>query len=120
MATQYPTSTLAIGGQPTVSGYDVINSTFGFEEDKETFQNADGVATVDIVFDRRKTLSLELQAQSGSTGSEFESGGTVSIGGTTYLITSASIAKTRGPIVVSLELIEQATGNPTTTTTTTA
>lgn len=122
MSKQYPTAQLAVGGQPTVSGYDVMSATFGFQEDRESYQNADGTHKVDIVYSARRTLSLELQAQAG-TSVAFYKGGTVDVGGITYCITSCSIATTRGPTVVSLELIEQdeaITATTTTTTTTTA
>lgn len=117
MSKQYPTAQLAVGGQPTVSGYDVISANAGFNEDRESYANADGTHKVDIVYSVRRTLSLELQAQAG-TSVAFYRGGTVDVSGITYCITSCSINTTRGPTVVSLELIEQAEAISETTTTT--
>lgn len=122
MSKQYPTAQLAVGGQPTVSGYDVISADAGFSEDRESYKNADGTHKVDVVFSVRRTLSLELQTHAG-TSVAFYKGGTVDVGGITYCITDCKINTTKGPTMVSLELIEQAealTATTTTTTTTTA
>jgi len=119
MATQYPASQLAVGGQLTVSGYDVLSSKQGFQEDKESYQNADGTHKADVVYSRRKTYELTMQAQHGSSGDTYTAGGNITINGATCLITSVDVEKTRGPQIVTLSAIEVAdsiSGGVTTTT----
>jgi len=109
MATeQLPAAQYEIAGQPTVSGYEVIDAQYGFEEDTEDKMDAAGQFKSKITYSRRKTLQLELEAENGSTPeTTYQDGGSVTIDTVDYIIRSATIGRTRGVATVSLDLIAQ-------------
>jgi len=118
MATQYPVTQLTCGGQPTVSGFDVLSSKEGFQEDRESYQNADGTHKADVVYSRRRTWDLTMQAQNGASVDQYAVGGTITINSVLCNITAADVEKTRGPSVVTLTAIELVDGIEAVTTTT--
>jgi hypothetical protein len=122
MATeQLATALYKIAGQPTLSGalenkYEVIQATYGFEEDSETKQKQSGLFNSEITYSRRETCQLELEALHETdseglvTGGELASGILTRADGSTasaWNIRSATLGKTRGVQTVSLDLIMQ-------------
>ncbi|MCK9432569.1 MAG: hypothetical protein M0R00_06395 [Candidatus Omnitrophica bacterium] len=106
--TQYPDAQHAVGGQPTVTGWIVNSSKMGFVEDSEDKQNANGTHRSKIVYSRRRTWDLEMEAESGTTVTTYVEGGEITIDDVLCNITSAFITETRGPTLCSLSAIEQA------------
>jgi hypothetical protein len=112
---QLPSGTYVVGGQPTLSGYILPSAQYGFEEDSEVKTKPDGSFNCDIAYSRRVTLSvsLEVLTASASAYKVYAKGGTVASGvfakldGTAvgWKIRSATVSQTRGPVVVSLDLI---------------
>lgn len=107
-AEQRPSSTLAVGGQGTVSGWDVLSVDPSFNEIREVYYNPNGTKKVGIVFSRVKTFTLELQAQSGTTTATLIAGGTLTYDGVLCEIIKPSFKQTRGPLMCTLELEAQA------------
>ena len=105
MPEQYPTNTLAVGGQGTVSGWDVLSDSPGFEEVASSYKNSSGTHKVDIVYSRRKTWEVELQALSGTTPATLQAGGTVTYQGVACRIKSFQAKQTNEPITATLSLI---------------
>ena len=105
MPEQYPTNTLAVGGQSTVSGWDVLSDNPGFEEDAGSYKNPNGTHKADIVYSRRKTQELELQAQYGTTPATLVAGGSVTYDGVLYRIKAFSAKRTNEPITGTLSLV---------------
>lgn len=114
MATsQLPSAAYVIGGQPTVSGWKLPDAQYGFDEDAETKTTAAGQFQTDIVYSRRQTLRVTLEALTGGTLTTYAKGGQISSGvfadgggiATAWKIRSASMRKTRGPVQVELDLI---------------
>ena len=107
---QYPTNQQLIGGQPTVAGYIVTSAVYGYAKDEEDRPNTDGSHRVKIQYSKRKTLSLTLEAEYGTTVATIVDGDEMTVGGTLYNIVSVVPTYTRGPTVLAVELIEQAEG----------
>jgi len=105
--TQYPTDQYAVGGQATVSGYIVTSCKLGFVEDKENKQNSNGTHRCKIVYSRRRTWDLEMEAESGTNTTTLVEGGEITIDSVLCNIESVSVTETRGPTLVSLSAIEQ-------------
>lgn len=112
---QLPTAVYKIGGQLTKSGWEIVQNSYGFEEDSEVKTKADGTFNADITYSRRQTLQVTLEALSAADVDEFQSGGQVESGvfpladGTTasaWKINDAKLTKTRGPVQVELDLIQ--------------
>lgn len=113
--TQYPTNQLLVGGQPTVAGYTVLSATPGYAKDEEDKQNANGTHRCKIQYSKRRTLSLELEAQYGTTIATICDGDEMTVEYPTgnsvlYNIISAVPVHTRGVTVVKVELVAQAEG----------
>jgi len=105
MAEQYPTNTLAVGGQGTLTGWDVLSDAPGFAEDASSYKNPNGTHKVDIVYSRRKTHELSLQAQFGTTPAALRAGGTITYDGTLFRITAFNPSRTHEPMTATLSLI---------------
>ena len=106
MATaQLPATKYTIGGQVTVSGWQVISSAWGIEEDAETKYNAAGQFEAEVVYSRRKTLNLTMEADHGTTVTAYDTGGSITISEVVYEIRSVQRTNTRGPVQVTLDLI---------------
>ena len=123
MATeQLPSETLAIAGLPTLGGalankYEVLGATYGFEEDSEVKVGAAGQFKSDIVYSRRETCQLELEALHGTDSATLSKGGQLASGiltladlstASAWNIRSASWGLTRGVQTLALDLIQQA------------
>jgi hypothetical protein len=74
-------------------------------EDRESYQNADGTHRGDVVYSRRETHELELQAQNGAT---LDPGATMTIDGVLCNVIDKKIARTRGPTIVTINAVAQA------------
>ena len=111
--TQLPASQYVVGGQPTLNGYILPQAQYGLDEDAETKQDEDGRFKCKIAYSRRPTLSVTLEVTSGTPA--YQSGGEIASGvftdgagnATAWKIRNATLTKTRGPQVVSLDLIAQ-------------
>ena len=108
--TQYPTAQLTVGGQPTVAGYVVTRAAYGYAKDEEDRPNTNGTHRVKIQYSKRQTLSLTLEAEDSTTTATIVDGDELTVGTTLYNIISAVPTHTRGPLVLEVELIEQAEG----------
>lgn len=113
MATeQLPAATYAIAGQPTVTGYEVIDATFGFEEDSEDKQKGSGAHKAKITYMRRQTLQLELEELT-TAANDYVKGGALTAafvpfapGATAvWKIRDVSKSLTRGVTGITLDLI---------------
>ena len=106
---QLPASTYAIAGAPSVAGYEVINATYGFDEDSEDKQGGDGRHKAKIAYSRRRTLQLELEALSTATNNYVNGGGLTAafVPGTpaVWKIRDVSRTLTRGVTGITLDLI---------------
>ena len=107
MPEQLPATQHTVGGQATVTNWDVISQEDGFQEDSENTQNANGTHRCKITYSRRKTKSLELQGQSTADPTAFSDGGEYTLDTVDYTIESATARKTRGPIMVNVDLLSQ-------------
>jgi len=118
MATeQLPSDLYLIGGQATLSGYEIISSGYGFEEQTEDKFDAAGAWKAKITFSRRQTCSIEAEAlAAGTPGAEYIVGGGIASGSITladgstpsaWIIRSASMSETKSVTTLSLDLIEQ-------------
>ena len=106
MATeQLPDEQYVIGGQPTVTGWQVISAVRGIEEDSETKQTAAGQFKAKITYSRRRTMQLTLEATQTADVDEFSEGGVVTVDTVVYKIRSVQEQATRGPTQVTLDLI---------------
>jgi len=105
---QHPASTYAVGGQSTVSGWDVLSCREGFVEDREPHQDIDGSHKADIVYSRRRTFELELKAMNGTTSATLVAGGTMTYDSILCNIINVQFSKTRGPMVATVSLVQQA------------
>jgi len=118
MATeQLPSATYTIAGQQTVTGWEVLSSNFGFQEDGEDKADAAGQHKARINYSRRQTLQLEMEALAAADIDAYQTGGQVASGiftladGSTaaaWNIVSATMGQTRGVTTCSLSLIQQA------------
>ena len=113
MATeQLPASTYAIGGQRSVTGYEVIRETQGHVDDGEDKAGPAGAHKARIVYSRRKTLQVELEALTAATApaSFFVGGGLsdadLAAAGTDWKIRDVKYGLTKGVRTVSLDLIK--------------
>jgi hypothetical protein len=110
-AEQLPADQYKIGGQPTITGYEVIQATEGFEEDAEDKAKGSGQHKAKITYSRRKTLQLELEALAAGAPESYVAGGGLSAtfdpAGTpkVWKVRSATYGLTRGVQTVSLDLI---------------
>jgi hypothetical protein len=105
MPEQFPTNTLAVGGQSTLTGWDVLSDAPGFEEEASPYKNPNGSHKVDIVYSRRKTQELSLQAQYGTTPATLRAGGSVTYDGVLYRIRAFTPSRTHEPMSATLSLI---------------
>ncbi len=110
MATeQLPASQYAIAGQPTVTGYEVINASYGIEEDAEDKKGAAGAHKAKITYMRRQTAQLELEALAAATQGAYLVGGVLDAnfapGGTVWKIRSVNETTTKGVTTISLDVI---------------
>lgn len=118
MATeQLPAAQYIVAGQPSLSGWEVIQADYGFEEDFEDKQDATGQQKAKITYSRRQTLSLTLEAAHGGTVHTYVAGGQIASGTLTladgstasaWNIRSATLGRTRGVTTMQLDLIQQA------------
>jgi hypothetical protein len=107
MPTQYPANQLAVGGQGTLSGWDVNVTNRGFVEDPGNYKWPDGRHKVKIVFSRRRTWDLTLQAQFGTNQETLRNGGAVTFDGVLCNIENYQSSSTHEPVTATLTLIEQ-------------
>ena len=117
-AEQIGPKTYLVGQPLTLSGFEVVDSTYGFEEDGETRYTGNGTFGGDITYSRRQTLSVTLDVLAGEGGgdpSTYVEGGEISSGvfnladGTTttgWKIRSATPGRTKGVATLQLELIQ--------------
>lgn len=113
--TQLPTGQLQVGGQPALTGWNIISGTYGIEEDAETKYDAAGRFKCKIVYGRRATLQVTMEAQSGTTTTTYDTGGGILSGvfadgagnATAWKIRNSTRTNTRGPVQVTLDLIAQ-------------
>ena len=116
MATQQlPVDVYVIGGQPTLTGWQLPQAQYGFEEDAEQKTTAAGRFSAKITYSRRSTLNVTIEAESGTTTTTYQTGGGILSGvfadgagnATAWKIRSATKTNTRGPVQVVLDLISQ-------------
>lgn len=110
-AEQLPADQYAVGGQPTVTNYEVISVTHGFEEVSENHTTPAGAHNAKVATSRRKTLQLELEAKDGATPHAFKGALDASFVPTAvaldqvWKVRSATGGRTRGVRTVSLDVI---------------
>ena len=114
---QLPASQYAVGGQVTASKYQVLSSTYGFEEDTESKSNAAGQHKCDITYSRRQTLNVTLELEDDAVPTLWATGGSIANNATiafpladgstasAWEIRSVSRVHTRGPTQITLDLI---------------
>jgi hypothetical protein len=107
---QYPAAQVQVGGQPTVTGWTVTSAKAGWSKDEENKQNADGGHRVRILYSKRRTWDLTLEAQSGTDPSTIKDAEELTVDGVLYNIVTAEPTFTRGPVVMQVSLIAQAEG----------
>ncbi len=116
MATeQLPATQYTVGGQPTLAGWQVISASYGLDEDSEEKKTAAGKFKAKITYSRRPTLQIVLEADSGTTTTTYQTGGSITSGvfatgggsATAWKIRNASKVNTRGAVQVTLDLIAQ-------------
>ncbi len=129
MATeQFGPNTYEVGGQPALGApltgkYQLLEATYGMEEDQEEQKQADGKFGSDTVYSRRETCSIQLRAlggegAAGATNAEVDalvltsqlaSGALPMKDGTAtaWNIEDASSPQARGPREITMELIQQ-------------
>ena len=105
MAEQYPTNTLAVGGQGTLAGWDVLEDQKSFAEAANSYRNANGTHKVDIVYSRRQRRVLTLQAQYGTSPATLLAGGSLTYDSVSWRIESFDPRHTHEPITATLTLI---------------
>ena len=110
---QYPTAQLpetkgfAVGGQFIYEGYLCNVTKTGFKEIAEDKQNPDGSHRAKMVYSRRPTAALDLEALDGKDGTELRKGGAVTINAIIWNIESVEITNTSHPIMLTMSLIGQ-------------
>lgn len=117
MATeQLPSGVYAIAGQPTVSGWEVIDAKYGIQEDGEDKVGGAGQHKARINYSRRETLALTLEALAAADPDAYQTGGQIASGtftladGSTasaWNIVSAELGLSKGVKTVALQLIQQ-------------
>lgn len=120
MAEELPIAAYNLNGQPVLGGvlldkYEVIDATYGLEEDGEVKQKGIGQFKSDIVYSRRETCQLELEALHGTDSTALSKGGQLASGilamedgtATAWNIRDASLGLTRGVQALTLDLIQQ-------------
>lgn len=113
---QYPSAQVAVGGQPTaaadfavLSGYEVISATPGYLKDEENKSNSDGSHRCRVLYSKRKTWSLELEAHdSTNIATIADANELTDISAGKWDIISAVPTYTRGVKVLKVELVAQA------------
>jgi hypothetical protein len=113
--TQLPADQYVIAGQPTLTGWQLPQAQYGLEEDADQHKDGAGRFACKITYSRRATLSVTLEAASGTTLTTYQTGGQIASGtftdgagnATAWKIRSAVLTKTRGPTQVALDLIAQ-------------
>jgi len=114
MPEQLPSTVYAVGGQLTLSGWVLPENQYGFDEDGETKTKANGSFNADITYSRRQTLSVTIEAETGTDPTTYQVGGQIASGtfakadgstATAWKIRNSTLARTRGPVVVTLDLI---------------
>ena len=117
-AEQLGSKTYLVGQPLTLSGFEIVDSTYGFEEDGETRYVGNGKFGADITYSRRQTLSVTLDVLAGEGGGDpsiYVEGGQIATevfklaDGTTntaWKIRSATPGRTKGVATLQLELIQ--------------
>ena len=117
-AEQLGPKTYLVGQPLTLSGFEVVDSTYGFEEDGETRYAANGTFGSDLTYSRRQTLSVTMDVLAGEGGGNpatYVAGGQIASGvfpladGTTasgWKIRSATVGRTKGVATLQLELVQ--------------
>jgi len=118
MATeQLPASQYTVGGQVAAAKYQVISSSYGFEEDTESKKNGTGQHRCDITYSRRQTLSITVELEDDASDSLWVTGGSIASDATiafpladgstasAWEIRSVQRVNTRGPVQIQLELV---------------
>lgn len=106
MATeQIPATQFQVGGQQVVTGWVVVSSVFGFEEDAEDKQTTAGQFKSKLTYSRRRTLQLTLEAENATTVTTWDTGGSYTHDAVLYIIRNVQRMNTRGPVQVTLDLI---------------
>jgi len=113
MATeQLPASQFAVGGQATLADHVVISTKDGFEEDGEDKLTQAGQFKCALTYSRRLTKSLELELLGAADVTAYVVGGYTdaayasTVAATAiWEIRSVSQTRTRGPVVLALELV---------------
>jgi hypothetical protein len=112
---QYPDAQVMVGGQPTaaddftaLAGYEVISATPGYLKDEENKQNANGTHRCRVLYSKRKTWSLELEAHSDAVLATITDADELTdIDGKKWDIISAVPTKTRSVTLLKVELVAQ-------------
>jgi len=116
MATQQlPSALYTIGGQPTLAGWQIISAVYGMDVDKEEKKTSTGRFKATIIYSKRPTLQLVMEADSGTTTTPYQTGGQILSGvfatgtgsATAWKIRNAGKVNTRGAVQVTLDLIAQ-------------
>ena len=110
---QLPASQYVVGGQLTLGGWVLPENSYGIEEDGETKQTAAGAFKCELTYSRRQTLSVTLEAATVVAEEAYSKGGTIASavfansqgGATAWKIRNVTDTRTRGPVVVTLDLI---------------
>ena len=117
-AEQLGSKTYLVGQPLTLSGFEVVDSTYGFEEDGETRYDANGTFGSDLTYSRRQTLSVTLDVLAGEGAGDpatYVSGGSIASGvfpladestATAWKIRSAAPGRTKGVATLQLELVQ--------------
>lgn len=101
-----PLAAFALGGQYTFTGYVVTVSDLDFVEVKDTKYNPDGTFRAEIVYSRRRKATLDMEATGVLDGTEFISGGMITINAIVWKIEGAPVSYSRNPVMVKLSVIE--------------
>ena len=117
-AEQLGPKTYLVGQPLTLSGFEVVDSSYGFEEDGETRYGANGTFGADLTYSRRQTLSVTLDVLAGEGGGNpatYVNGGSIASGvfpladgstETAWKIRSATPGRTKGVATLQLELVQ--------------
>ena len=114
MATeQLPASQFVVGGQSSLTNHVVVREVDGFEEDGEDKITQAGQFKCAITYSRRLTKTLELELLAAATPAHYVVGGYTdaayvpTVAATAvWEIKSVSQTRTRGPVVMTLELVK--------------
>lgn len=108
-AEEIPAVVYLKGGQMALTGFNVMESTLGFEEDGEAKHDPAGRFASEITYSRRLTASATCDALTGADVGDFMGGKLVLTaafqGVTDWEIRNATASFTRGPQVLTLDLI---------------